>query len=63
MPMKTILTKELMDKVNSQGIPLTTMQWFTINGYIGMGKWHILEMLQHIKLERIYDIMEQMQKK
>ena len=62
MPMKQLITKELMNKVNSQGIPLTTAQWFTINGYIGMGKWHVLEMLQHIKPERIYDIMEQMQK-
>jgi len=60
--MKTIITKELMNKVNSQGIPLTTAQWFTINGYIGMEKWYVLEMLQHIKPECIYDIMEQMQK-
>ena len=62
MPMKQLITKELMDRVNAQGTPLTTAQWFTINGYIGMGKWHVLEMLQHFKSERIYDIMEQMQK-
>ncbi len=57
-----MINKELMDKVNSQGIPLTTAQWFTINGYIGMEKYMILEMLQHIKPEAIYDLMEEMQK-
>ncbi len=62
MPMKQSITKELMNRVNAQGTPLTTMQWFTIDGYIGMGKWHVLEMLQHIKPKHIYDIMEQMQK-
>ncbi len=62
MPMKHMITKELMTKVNSQGIPLTSAQWFTINGYIGMQKFHILNMLQHIKPERIYDVMEQMEK-
>ena len=62
MPMKQLITNELVKKVNSQGKKLTPMQWFTINGYIGMEKWHVLEMLQHIKPERIYDVMEQMQK-
>ena len=59
MPMKHLITKELMNKVNDQGIPLTTMQWSTINGYIGMQKWHLLEMLQHIKPEAIYDFMKE----
>lgn len=36
MAMKQLITKELLNKVNSQGTPLTTVQWFTINGYIGM---------------------------
>jgi len=61
MPMKTILTKELMDKVNSQGIPLTTAQWFTLNNYMAMEKWTLLEILQYIKPEAIYDMIEKMQ--
>ncbi len=63
MSMKMILTKELMDKINSQGIPLTTAQWFTINGYVAMEQWLLLEMLQHVKPEAIYDLMEEMQKR
>ncbi len=63
MSMKMILTKELMDKINSQGIPLTTAQWFTLNNYMTMDKWTLLEMLQHVKPEAIYDLMEEMQKR
>lgn len=63
MPMKQWITKELMDKVNSQGVPLTTAQWFTLNNCIAMDKWLLLEMLQHVKPEAIYDLMEEMQKR
>ena len=51
-----------MDKVNSQGIPLTTAQWFTMNNYMAMEKWTLLEILQYIKPEVIYDTIEIMQK-
>ena len=58
MPMKQLITNELVSKVNSQGKRLTPAQWFTINSYIGMQKFHLLNMLQYIKPERIYDIIE-----
>ena len=61
MPMKQLIIKELMDKVNSQGIPLTRAQWFTLNNYIAMEKWALLEILQHIKPEAIYDMLEKTQ--
>ncbi len=57
-----MINQQIMDNINAQGTPLTSMQWFTINGYINMEKYMILEMLQHIKPEAIYDIIEDMQK-
>ena len=62
MPMKQLITKELMDIINSQGIPLTTAQWFSLNNYVVMEKWVLLEILQYIKPEAIYDMIEIMQK-
>ncbi len=53
----------IMDNINAQGTPLTTMQWFTINGHINLEKYMLLEQLQYIKPEDIYDVMEKMQKK
>ncbi len=57
-----MINKLIIDQVNAKGKSLTTAQWFVLNGYINMEKYMILEMLQHVKPEAIYDIMEQMQK-
>ena len=43
---KIMINQQIIDNINAQGIPLTTMQWFTINGHINMEKYMMLEMLQ-----------------